>query len=443
MSFHRTRALSFVCSLVLLGACDAPAPPTPPPVCGGVTLSPLRLAAGGRAEVVLDAALTAELTDVRAEGVEVFREEDRLIVRAGYEAGTHGVTATCSTGTLTFEVTVDAIAMEPLASWTASDTEAPPGREYFAWWIDGDGDVALYGGFVYQPRQFTPSSDAFRFDLETLTWSRLTVGGALPPPGGRVAPGLDGALLYFGGAELGADMALDTPPTLRAIEGSASELTFSALDAPGLLGSYTGSFVHDAERDRWLSVCGVETRSIGLHCQVHAYTEDGGFTPLEVTGPAPPGRYGFHYAMDVASDRVIVFGGQIGAGNTALSGDTWALELAPPDGGGPRWVQLFESSEGISRRRNAAYAYDPESRRLFVWGGTADGATSLPGIDVLSLDRGHERWTHVPLPESIPARTSGGGLLDAAHDRILFGFGNSAAIYTDLYALALAPRDGV
>lgn len=421
-----------------LAACS---PPPPPPVCGGVTLPPISLAAGGRAELVLDEALTAELVELAAPGVTTFREGDVLVVRAGYEAGTHTLTATCTTGVVTTSIDVAPLSMTLLAQWDAATSGAPGGREYFAWWAD-DTSVYLYGGFVFVPRQFTPSTEAFRFDLASSTWSPLTAAGTPPPPGGRVAT--DGAsTLYFGGATLDTEGALDTPPTLAEVTHDGASLRFAPIDATGVIGSYTGALVHDAERGRWLSVCGAETRTLGLHCQVHAYSAAGGFQRLDVAGTPPPGRYGFHYALDAASDRVVVFGGQIGAGDTDLSGDTWVLELAPDDGSAPRWTQLFATSEGISARRNGAYAYDPESRRFFVWGGTADGRTPIEGLDVLTLDPGHETWTHVALPDGVPARASGGGVLDAAHDRILWGFGNSlAGIYTDLYALALAPPDG-
>ena len=426
--------------LVLLAACSS-APPPPPPPCAGARLDPITLPAGGRAEIPLDAALSAELTSVTASsGITAWRDGERIVVRAGYEASGATLTATCTTGELSVPVTVEALSMTPLAQWDASNPEAPPAREYFAWWVGQDRAVYLYGGFVFQPRQFTPSTEAYRFDLTTLAWSRLTASGDLPPPGGRV-DAAEGTLLYFGGGAPAADGSLNTPPTLRAVSAGPDGASFTTLDATGTPGSYTGAFVHDAARDRWLSICGADTGALGIHCGVHAYTSETGFTALDVAGPSPTGRYGFHYALDAANDRVIVFAGQTGAGPLDIGGDTWALELAGE--GAPRWVQLFSSSEGIAARRNGAYAFDPESARLFVWGGTADGRTAVPGLEVLELDRGHERWVHVALGPDVPPRASGGAVLDAVGHRVLFGFGNEARLYTDLYALALHPRSGL
>ena len=147
----------------------------------------------------------------------------------------------------------------------------------------------------------------------------------------------------------------------------------------------------------------------------------------------PPGRYGFHYAYDEESDRIFVVGGQVGPDNLAIAGDAWALELSESP---PRWVRLNEDDDAV-RRRNGAFVLDPIGRRLILWGGTDDGATSKPGLSILRIDPGQERWDHVEMPAEIPARTSGLAIYDAANQRAIMGFGNSEAVYTDLYALSL------
>jgi hypothetical protein len=408
-------------------------------------LDPVAVVAGGRVRIELPASLAVELLTVTStEGVTATIEEGgvAISVRAGYQSRDASLALACAHGEITVPVAIAPLRMVPLTTWTSSES-APAAREYFAWWIDpSDADaLLLYGGFVYQPRQFTPSSEMWRFDLAALAWSRVSVIGDPPPPGGRVAPGRGSETLYFGGATLRADGSLATPPTLMsvAIDGDSARFT-AAPSITGAPGSYTGAFVHDTARDRWLSVCGVDTSSPrGLHCDVDVYTPERGFERLDVEGEPPPGRYGFHHVYDAETDRVIVFGGQIGPANLDIAGDTWALELAPDgDASRPRWTRLFDDAPGISRRRNGAYALDPEGHRLFVWGGTPDGATSVPGLDVLSLDRGTETWTHVDLPEDVPPRTSGAGIYDPVRHRILWGLGNDDALYTDLHALELA-----
>ncbi len=132
---------------------------------------------------------------------------------------------------------------------------------------------------------------------------------------------------------------------------------------------------------------------------------------------------------------MILFGGQDGADNLDLDGETWALDLSVEP---PAWRRLFANGAGPEKRRNGAFALDPLGHRLFVWGGTPDGKNSVSGLQVLSLDRGSEAWTSLDVPAQVRSRTSGLGVLDAARDRILFGFGNAPAPIRDLWSLDIA-----
>lgn len=432
--------LSLSLALLALG-CSAPPALGP---CGGASApDALSLVAGGRASIPLDGTLAGRVTAVSGTGVEAVLAAQSVTVRAGYAPGPASITLSCADGALTVRATIEALRFEPLARWSAGPT-APAAREYFAWWMDPAGGRALYlyGGFVYEPVQFTPSTEMWRFDLTSLSWSAVTQTGTLPPPGGRVASDGMGGTYYFGGAVVAADGSLDTPPTLLDVVHHDASATWAEAPASSSApGSYTGAFVYDAARSRWLSICGADARVAGVHCGVEAYTPAGGFVALDVAGPSPSGRYGFLYALDPETDRVLIFGGQTGPANSDIAGDTWALELAPDgDASHPRWTQLFAQSEGIAIRRNGAFALDPVAHRFVMWGGTPDGQNAVPGLDLLSLERGHEAWTHVQLPAEVPPRASGMGLYDEAGQRLVWGFGNSlAGVYTDLYVLPLAP----
>ena len=404
------------------------------------------IAAGGRAQLEFpDHSADTILSATIDGGLAVARNPRSFSVRAGYEPLEATLSIRCTDGSIGVPISVEPLRFEPVLQWSADDMTAPAGREYFAWWIDPVGTPALYlfGGFVYEPVQFTPSNEFWQLDLERLAWTRLPQEGTSPLSGGRVAPDGAGGVYYFGGASVAADRSLDTPPILTQVRVGTSAVWEDA-PAAGALGSFTGSFVFDEARNRWLSVCGVETRRIGFHCQVHEYRRDTGFVELNVEGIPPAGRYGFHYAFDAETDRVVIFGGQTGTTLRDIAADTWILELAPDgDSSHPRWVQLFERADGLAPRRNGAYAFDPQGHRLFVWGGT-DGRSSIAGLDVLQLDRGEERWVHVSLPHAAPPRTSGGGVYDPARERILWGLGNDGrAVYRDVWELHLGPTGGV
>jgi hypothetical protein len=433
---------------LVLAACGSdPAAPAadagPDPItdaggCGPFAeLGALAISEGGRAAIDRSAALADPSLVFEGDGLTVVAEEARLLVYPSYGATSGTLRVRCGAATFEAPVTIEPLAWSPVASWDPA-TSGPPAREYGAWWIDEAAPRGLFvfGGFHYFPRQFTPAWDLWFYDFAAASWTEVPSTDPPMAPGGRVAPGTTpGTLLYFGGSVNNADGSIDTPPTLRALDYSAASLAWAAapfeMNAPG---SYTGSFIRDERRDRWLSVCGVDARTAGIHCRVHQYTEAAGWSQVFVAeGPLPNGRYGFHYGYDEETDRVIVVAGQSGPGELDIIGDAWALELGEDP---PRWVMLAEDRDDI-RRRNGAFVLDPIGRRLFLWGGTADGRTSSEGLYALGVDRGREEWQSIEIPAEVPARTSGIGVYDREAARALFGFGNGDDIYTDLWALEL------
>lgn len=423
-------------ALMCSAACEQEPAPEPSGVCAGAAQT---ATAGGLLELPRGDAESVVDGDVRA-----WIDGEVLAVRVPADPGQHDVEVSCPTGRATVRLDVELPKFSPVAQWSPDENPGTPGgREYFATWmgLDDDRGLYVYGGFVYEPQQFTPNNDLFRFDLLTQEWQSVPASsttGELPPPGGRVARGAGDdarSVYYLGGALLRANNALVTPPTFMRATTTAGALTFSPVEAIGTTGSYTGALVLDEQRGRFLSVCGFDSQRLGIHCEVQAIPVQGGAwetLSVDADAGAPPGRFGFHSMFDIENDRIIVYGGQ-----TEESPDdgVWSLELQTDP---PRWVPL---ERGLPRR-NGAWAEDVLNRRLIVWGGTADGATALPGIDVLTLDRGRETWVHLEIEGEgaalPPPRASGQCVLDEAERRILCGWGNSAeGIFTDLWALDL------
>lgn len=422
----------------LLAACSGghsssggDAPPVPAP-CAPELPTSLTVSEGGLLTVTIPEGTTYEATG----GAVATADGSKVSIRAPYVAAAKGdVALTLSCGR-TLAIELRPLAWTRLASWTEST--GAKAREYGASWIDpvGTGALVVFGGFHYVPKQFTPANDAWRFDFATSTWTALAGDGLPTLPGGRAAaiPG-ERAVLFFGGTVTAADGSLDSPQSLYRLDFDEARVQPTKKTNLGSApGSYTGSFVYDSKRARFLSVCGLDAKT-GFNCDVDAYTEAKGFEHLTPTGTPPTGRDGFHYAYDEASDRVILFGGQVGMDNLDLDGETWALDLSVDP---PAWHRLFANGAGPEKRRNGAFALDPLGHRLFVWGGTPDGANSVPGLQVLSLERGSEAWTSVDVPADVKARTSGIGVQDAARQRILFGFGNAPAPLRDLWSLDVA-----
>jgi hypothetical protein len=402
--------------LLLLAACSSSHHVAPPPTCN---VPDVEIGEGGR--LVLEKTEGVELEGTG--GLVVDGSGARWILRAPY-GGDAGLRARCAGASSERAVRLRPMRWSLVSRW--EENAGPPAREYFAMWQDEE-RLFVFGGFHYKPKQFTPASDLWELDLKSATWRPLEASGNVPlAPGGRVARAGAKSLYYFGGATIG-EAGMETPPLLRSFDYEKLAWT-DAPNAGGAPGSYTGAFVHDAKRGRWLSVCGVDA-SIGLHCDVHAYTPDKGFAKLAVEGTRPSGRYGFHYALDAERDRLIIHAGQTGTGNLHMSGDTWALELEPL-----RWVKLADTGDASPIRRNGAWALDEEGRRLFVWGGTSDGRTPVRGIQAFDLDQA--TWTSVETPEEVLPRASGMAVYDRANKRLLLGFGNAAKLYTDIWALS-------
>ena len=403
-----------------------------------VEIEPITMRHGARVEIEFGMEVMATMTQLEASAaLEAEAREDAVSVWASYAASAESVTLErTGCNPLTVPIEVRPLEWSLLSSWTPGVDVGPPAREYGAWSIaqlGGRRGLFVVGGFHYFPQQFTPANDVWFYDLERRTWNELDDTGSPLTPGGRFAAGPEAnSLLLLGGARIAADGSLETPRQLQIFrygDGALhwEEAPFSS-EGPG---SYTGAFVRDAKRDRWLSVCGVDTNELGVHCAVAGYGVSSGWRAIETAGTPPPGRYGFHYAFDQENDRIVLVGGQ--SGGQGVYGDTWALELAENP---PRWVQLFIEDAAV-KRRNGAFAYDPKGHRLFLWGGTADGETAVPGLSILRLDRAKESWVHIDTPDSVPSRASGIAAYDEEAQRIVMGFGNARALYTDLYELSL------
>lgn len=338
---------------------------------------------------------------------------------------------------VSLHLSVRAVRWAPLPGWTEGD-DGPLNREYGAMWVDPTDPDAFFafGGFHYQPSQFTPANELWRYDLARGEWAEVEAAAAPFRAGASVALA-DGVPFLFGGLSDG-----DTLPSLFTIDTSATPATFDevVLNHDGsAVGDYQPSFVYDAPRDRFVTACGANA-TWGMHCRVRIIDpSSGAVSEPELAGPGPEGRGGQFWVHDEAEDRLIVFSGfrSGGISGDTFFTDTWALELAEEP---MRWVKLAEGDgEKVEGRRNGVYVLDPVGHRMFVWGGTPDGMTSAQGLFALDLERGHETWERVePAGEVPPARASGQGIYDAGRKRIVAGFGNGeGGLFADLWSLSL------
>jgi N-acetylneuraminic acid mutarotase/fibronectin type 3 domain-containing protein len=140
--------------------------------------------------------------------------------------------------------------------------------------------------------------------------------------------------------------------------------------------------------------------------------------------PSPSGRYRHTMDFDSRSNRTILFGGNTG---TSALDDTWAY-----DGASRTWTNVSPSSGPLARYRHAA-AYDSESDRVVVFGGFSPASGDLG--DIWAYDFTTNTWTEVNPATTPSARQLAAAAYDSQSDRaILFGGTGATRTLDDTWA---------
>jgi hypothetical protein len=315
-------------------------------------------------------------------------------------------------------------------SWTG---DGPEEREHPSALVDRAGRQAfVFQGSGYHPQFEQMLGDVWRYDLDAGSWTDVVpTGDVAIGAGSRRFAGAFGAStgLLFGG--YGPPPAAYDDLYRVTVEGST--LRFDVVpQANAPQARFLHVFAFDPLLERYFLFGGVSTTIFGDTWMMEI---DGAgtavWTKLDIPGPSP--RYGAFYGFDEKNGRLIVFSGAQApvAGNPVnAAGDTWALSTRSDP---PTWTLLAEGAFAPPGRRNGSAAWDEPSSRLFVFGGTADAATTQEGLFVFDARPGLEGWHELPIPDAPPSRSSGLGFHDG--ERAFVGFGNSNAVYRDLATL--------
>jgi hypothetical protein len=314
----------------------------------------------------------------------------------------------------------------PRVTWT--NAEGPEAREHAAVVVDDPGrQVFMIGGSGYMP-QFVPLADFWRYDLATGTWSEVTPSGDIPQAAGsrRVAGSAEPGTFYMFGGYGEGNVNFDE---LYRVRVDGQSLTFTLIEQQnGPSARALHGFAYDAVADRYVMFGGASTKPLD---DLWTMTVAGDVaTWTEVTpATAPSARYGFFYGVDEALGRLYLFSGAQGFAAVNPAPDTWMLDLrADP----PAWTLLLEGDDVTPPgRRNGCTVFDPTGPRMFVFGGTPDGANSTPGLWVFDARPDHARWEQLVRDDEPPIRSSGFGFFDPTTGQSLLGFGNDSGIYRD------------
>ena len=248
--------------------------------------------------------------------------------------------------------------------WTPVETEGGPAARFGheALWVDGIGLVVFAG-----QAGATFFADLWAFDPATGAWEELPSSGAVPTPryGTCLAAGPDGRLWISHGFTSDGTRFADT----RAWDPETGEWTDETPDGSvpvnrclhGCWWTDDGAFVLFGGQttgvtsldDRWIlrdgawdRVEGSQPSARNLYARARlegatlvlggqaldgSYLSDGWWLvdgtdaamPLAASGEPPPGRSGAELVVDLAADRLLLFGGR--DGNAALA-DVWQLD---------------------------------------------------------------------------------------------------------------------
>jgi fructose-specific component phosphotransferase system IIB-like protein len=147
------------------------------------------------------------------------------------------------------------------------------------------------------------------------------------------------------------------------------------------------------------------------------------------SGTAPSARYGHAAAYDGLGNHMMLFGG--GSSATACLNDSWVLDDANSADGVPSWVQLSPSGTLPSPRMSFTNQYDPTTNTLIIFGGANCASGYLSDVWVLSNANGSPgtpTWTQLsPSGTGPSARENASSIYDSTNNVLTLYAGDAGS----------------
>jgi len=313
---------------------------------------------------------------------------------------------------------------------------SPPGRHAHAAILDADRNrLVMFGGI----------GDALLNDTWALTlgtpptWNQLAPAGVTPNGRTGHSTVYDPArerMLMFGGAYGGVDQVV----WALALSGEPTWTTLAPSGSPPAA-RQQHSAIYDPLRDRMIVFGGVAPSSYLNDTWALTLSGTPTWSQLMPTGTPPSGRYGHTAIYDLARDRMLVFGGQDGAG---FHNDVWALALS----GTPAWSPLTLAAPSPVGRAGHTAVYDVTRDRMVVFGGQYDEAGPIPYFSdtwCLYLS-GTPTWVALGPSGTVPGRRSEhAAIFDPIGERMIVvaGLEQRHADYSDTRVLTFSGTTGI
>jgi N-acetylneuraminic acid mutarotase len=288
----------------------------------------------------------------------------------------------------------DTWAFDPSAgTWTELHPGggSPAARDSHSMVFDAaTGTAVLFGGWDAN----ADFGDTWAYDPAADVWTQVEPGGAAPAARGNCAMAYDssrGRAVLFGGSASGS-MMNDT----WAYEPAAG--TWSELDPGSTLpvARYGHSTAYDPESAQLLVFGGFTSYGdvLGDIWSFDPITES--WTERDPAGSLPVARSGHRMVYDPDTGTAIMFGGYTGEFDL---NDTWAYDPAAD-----MWSDLNPAGALPPARDSHAMVYDPVSQRVLLFGGRDDEYQPLD--DLWAYDPSTNSWTELAPTGDTPTARS-------------------------------------
>ena len=262
-------------------------------------------------------------------------------------------------------------------------------------------------------------------------WRLLASSAPLPPALGAPTGVYDPVRQRV----LAIDASLSNRPVVIHTFEPSPEPRWSTLAVSGTPPNqrYLANLVYDPARDRILLIGSPQW----LPVEVWALplTGEPEWQKL-VTSGDPSARYGQSTIYDPILDRLVMFGGMTYSSPIRFLAEAWALSLASG-----AWTVTTPGGPAPGGREGHGALYDPERRRMIVFGGHYEGPTRAFWNDCWELNLDDTlAWAEIPATGPLPgARSAFGTVYDPVRRRMLVHGGINAQSEVepdDLWALS-------
>ncbi len=290
--------------------------------------------------------------------------------------------------------------------------------------------IVLFGGGNYQLPWGQCFNDLWRFDPTNETWQPIEVTGPLPTPrfdASLTYDALENRMILFGGST-GSGLFND----VWEYDLDSGSLGWNQLATSGTPPSPRSGVaaVIDPINNRLVTFGGCT--SAGVVNETWALDlNDMAWQQLSPTGTPPGPRYAFSGVYDSVGPQMIVFGGIY---NTWFD-ETWALDLTT---GSENWMQLTPGGAIPARRCRHFWFFDEGNRVMYIGFGYNNISSMAFFNDVYALNLNTMSWAQIlPTGPSIqPRRGSCAAFDPATRKAYVFGGDYYGGYYfDDTYAL--------